>query len=132
MDPNIQGRYDEFPSGIVSPKAPPGTIGDSPVFSENPVLDIVQREDVAPDVILEPIEKAGLFFDLMKMRHNKRCTIITSQLGFDEWGAFLKDRHLTAAILDRITENCTVFNMSKCISIRKKRITYATEKNTAE
>ena len=76
--------------------------------------------------------QAGLFFDLMKMRHNKRCTIITSQLGFDEWGAFLKDRHLTAAILDRITENCTVFNMAKCISIRKKRITYATEKNTAE
>jgi DNA replication protein DnaC len=72
--------------------------------------------------------QAGLFFDLIKLRHKKRCTIITSQLGFDEWGSFINDRHLTAAILDRITENCTVFNMSKCISIRQKRIAYATDK----
>ena len=76
--------------------------------------------------------QAGLFFDLMKMRHKKRCTIITSQLGFDEWGSFINDRHLTAAILDRITENCTVFNMSKCISIRKKRIEYAADKGKSE
>jgi DNA replication protein DnaC len=76
--------------------------------------------------------QAGLFFDLMKMRHKKSCTIITSQLGFDEWGSFINDRHLTAAILDRITENCTVFNMSKCISIRKKRIEYAAEKSKSE
>lgn len=72
--------------------------------------------------------KAGLFFDLMKLRHKKGCTIITSQLGFDEWGSFINDRHLTAALLDRITENCTVFNMSKCISIRKKNISYAAQK----
>jgi DNA replication protein DnaC len=75
-------------------------------------------------------EKAGIFFDLIKARHRKRCTIITSQFGFEEWTTFINDRHLTAAILDRITENCTVFNMSKCISLRRKRITYATEKNS--
>jgi DNA replication protein DnaC len=72
--------------------------------------------------------KAGLLFDLMKHRHKKSCTIITSQLGFDEWGSFVNDAHLTAALLDRITENCTVFNMTKCISIRPKRIAYAAEK----
>ena len=77
-------------------------------------------------------QQAGLFFDLMKMRHRKQCTIITSQLGFDEWGSFINDRHLTAAILDRITENCTVFNMSKCISLRQKKIIYATSKDTTE
>ena len=76
--------------------------------------------------------QAGLFFDLMKMRHKKHCTIITSQLGFDEWDSFVNDRHLTAAILDRITENCTVFNMSKCISIRRKRIEYAADKGKSE
>ena len=76
--------------------------------------------------------QAGLFFDLMKMRHKKRCTIITSQLGFDEWGSFINARHLTAAILARITENCTVFNMSKCISIRRKKIEYAAEKGKTE
>jgi DNA replication protein DnaC len=76
--------------------------------------------------------QAGLFFDLMKLRHKKRCTIITSQLGFDEWVSFINDRHLTAAILDRITENCTVFNMTKCISIRKKQIAFAAEKTKTE
>jgi DNA replication protein DnaC len=76
--------------------------------------------------------KAGLFFDLMKQRHNKRCTIITSQLGFDEWGTFINDSHITAALLDRITENCTIFNMTKCISLRTKKIAYAAEKSKTD
>lgn len=71
-------------------------------------------------------EQAGMFFDLMKQRHKKKTTLITTQLGFDEWGSFLKNPHLTAALIDRITENCTVFNMKKCISIRPKKITYGT------
>jgi DNA replication protein DnaC len=71
-------------------------------------------------------EQAGLFFDLLKQRHKKRTTLFTTQLGFDEWGSFLRDSHLTAAILDRITVNCTVFNMKQCISLRPKQITYAT------
>jgi DNA replication protein DnaC len=75
--------------------------------------------------------QAGIFFDLIKRRHKKRCTIITSQLGFDEWNDFIDNQHLCAAILDRITENCTVFNMTKCISLRPKNISYATQK-TAE
>ncbi len=76
--------------------------------------------------------QAGLFFDLIKMRHKKKCTIITSQLGFDDWDSFVNDRHLCAALLGRITENCTIFNMSKCISIRPKRIAHATEKQKQE
>jgi DNA replication protein DnaC len=76
-----------------------------------------------------PIERAqaGLFFDLMRGRHKKMTTIITTQLGFIEWGSFLNNPHLTAALVDRLTENCTVFNMKTCISLRKKDITYATE-----
>ena len=77
-----------------------------------------------------PLEKeqAGLFFDLMKARHGKTTTILTSQLGFDEWETFLQNKHLTAALLDRITVQCTVFNMKQCISIRPKNIVYATMK----
>lgn len=71
-------------------------------------------------------EEAGLFFDLMKRRHKKKCTIITTQLGFEEWNNFLRNKHLTMALIDRITENCTIFDMQKCISIRKKNIQYAT------
>lgn len=72
-------------------------------------------------------DEAGMFFDLMKQRHRKKCTIITTQLGFDEWNGFLNNKHLTMALVDRITENCTVFDMQKCISIRKKNIKLAAE-----
>jgi len=77
-----------------------------------------------------PLEKdqAGLFFDLMKARNKKQTTLITTQLGFDEWGNFLRDSHITAALLDRITVQCTVFNMKECISIRPKNIVYAISK----
>lgn len=70
-------------------------------------------------------DRAGLFFELLKRRHRKRTTIITSQLGFDEWKNTLQDPHLTNAILDRVTEHCTVFNMRKCISLRGKNIVHA-------
>lgn len=72
-------------------------------------------------------EQAGLFFELMKKRHKKGATIITTQLGFEEWGTFLKNSHLTAALLDRLTEDCVVFNMKKCISIRPKKVIYGTD-----
>ena len=75
-------------------------------------------------------EQASLFFDLMRRRHKRQTTIITTQLGFEEWGNFLQDAHLTAALLDRITVNCAVFNMKDCISIRPKKIVYATNKKT--
>ncbi len=68
----------------------------------------------------------------MRRRHKQNTTIITTQLGFEEWGGFLQDLHLTAALLDRITVNCTVFNMKDCISIRPKKIVYATSKQTAQ
>lgn len=76
-----------------------------------------------------PLQKhhAGLFFDLIKARHKNKCTIITSQLGFEKWPEVINDQHLSAAIMDRITEHCVVFNMNKCVSLRKKKIIYAAE-----
>lgn len=74
-------------------------------------------------------QQAGLFFDLMKTRHKRKCTIITSQLGFEKWSTIIKNEHINAAIIDRITENCAVFNMSNCVSLRKKKIVYGTEKD---
>lgn len=70
-------------------------------------------------------EQASLFFDLMRRRHDKSSTIITTQLGFDEWGSFLHDPHIVAALLDRITSNCVIFNMKDCTSIRGKQVVYA-------
>jgi DNA replication protein DnaC len=76
-------------------------------------------------------QKAGLFFELMKSRHRKKCTIITSQLGFDDWYSVIKNGHITAAIIDRITENCAVFNMTNGVSLRGKNIMYATDEKSA-
>lgn len=75
-------------------------------------------------------EQAGLFFDLMKRRHKKKTTLITTQLGYEDWADFLQNKHLTAALLDRMTENCTVFNMRRCISIRPKNVRHATQQES--
>jgi len=70
-------------------------------------------------VEVEPLQ-VGLFFTLMQLRHKKKPTLITSNLGFSEWGCFLKNDHLTAALIDRLTENSHVFNMKQCKSLRPK------------
>jgi DNA replication protein DnaC len=77
----------------------------------------------------DPVEKevAGLLFEVLKVRHRKFTTLLTTQLGFEEWATFLPNAHLLSAILDRLTENCTVFNLQNGISLRKKQITYATQ-----
>lgn len=86
--------------------------------------DILLIDEIGYEVVEK--EQAGLFFELIKARNKNHTTIITTQLGFEEWGSFLNNTHLTAALLDRITANCTVFNMKECISIRPKNIVYAT------
>lgn len=68
---------------------------------------------------VEPVQ-VGLFFTLMHKRHKKKTTIITSNLGFQQWVSFLKNDHLTAALIDRLTENSHVINMRKCVSLRPK------------
>ena len=70
-------------------------------------------------VEVEPVQ-VGLFFTLMQKRHRKKPTLITSNLGFSEWRSFLKNDHLTAALIDRLTENSHVINMKNCVSLRPK------------
>jgi DNA replication protein DnaC len=67
----------------------------------------------------EPVQ-VGLFFTLMHKRHRRKPTLITSNLGFSEWRSFLKNDHLTAALVDRLTENSHVINMKNCVSLRPK------------
>lgn len=70
-------------------------------------------------VEVEPVQ-VGLFFTLMHKRHRKKPTLLTSNLGFSEWGSFLKNDHLTAALIDRLTEASHVINMKQCVSLRTK------------
>ena len=101
-----------------------GDYSEAKLMRKYSSLDVLLIDELG--YIASGKEQASLFFDLMRRRHQRGTTIITTQLGFDEWGGFLQDSHLTAALLDRITVNCTVFNMKDCISIRPKNIVYAT------
>ena len=64
--------------------------------------------------------QVGQFFTLMHKRHQRKTTIITSNLGFSEWGSFLKSPQLTAALIDRLTSNSHVINMKDCCSLRDR------------
>lgn len=68
---------------------------------------------------IEPIQ-VGLFFNLMQQRHKKKPTIITSNLGFSDWKKFLKNDSLTAALIDRLTDNSHVIKMKDCVSLRTR------------
>jgi len=70
-------------------------------------------------VEVEPVQ-VGLFFTLMHKRHNRKSTLISSNLGFQEWTSFLRNDQLTAALIDRLTENSHVINMKKCVSLRPR------------
>ena len=70
-------------------------------------------------VEVEPVQ-VGLFFTLMHRRHKKKSTLLTSNLGFRDWGSFLKNDHLTAALIDRLTESSYVINMRNCVGLRPK------------
>lgn len=92
--------------------------------SEDQVLDRYLRYDCLlidelGYVEVEPVQ-VGLFFTLMQKRHKRRPTLITSNLGFGDWRSFLKNDHLTAALVDRLTENSHVINMKNCVSLRTK------------
>lgn len=64
--------------------------------------------------------QVGLFFTLMQKRHRNKTTLITTNLGFAQWNSFLKNQQLTAALIDRLTENSFVINMKECKSLRPK------------
>jgi DNA replication protein DnaC len=130
INKEYRGKFIDFKDLIGQLYASIADHSEKVVLKRFASIDCLLIDEVGYSTLDKP--RAGLFFDLMKMRHRKQCTIITSQLGFDEWASFINDRHLTAAILDRITENCTVFNMSKCISLRHKKVTYAASKDEAQ
>lgn len=53
-------------------------------------------------------EQSNLFFKLMEERYTRRlCTMITTNLEYDEWYAFLGQKAMVAALLDRLRHRCT-------------------------
>lgn len=112
------GRYVLFPDLIASLYASVADHSEQKMIHRYLAYDCLLIDELGY-VELDPVQ-VGLFFTLMHRRHRKKPTLITSNLGFSEWRAFLKNDQLTAALIDRLTENSHVINMKHCESLRPK------------
>lgn len=55
---------------------------------------------------------AELLFQVFADRYERSSTRITSNLPFGEWGQIFQGDRMTAALLDRLTHRCTIFEMN--------------------
>jgi len=113
-----KGRFIVFPELIELLYHSVADHSESKTIKQFASYDILLIDELGY-VEVEPIQ-VGLFFTLMQKRHRKKTTLITSNLGFQQWDSFLKNDHLTAALIDRLTENSHVISMKKCVSLRPK------------
>jgi len=51
-------------------------------------------------------EQSNIFFKLMEERYGRTSTIITTNLDYDEWYAFLGQKQMVGALLDRLRHRC--------------------------
>ncbi len=60
-----------------------------------------------------PISRNGamLFFQLMSRRYEHAATILTSNKGFEEWGAIFGDDVMAGALIDRLLHHCHIVNI---------------------
>ena len=60
-----------------------------------------------------PVSRDGavLFFQLINARYERAATVLTSNKGFEEWGAILGDEVMAAALIDRLLHHCHVVNI---------------------
>jgi DNA replication protein DnaC len=56
-------------------------------------------------VNLKP-EQSNIFFKLMEERYHRHSTIITTNLGYDEWRNFLGNQTMVEALLSRLRHYC--------------------------
>ena len=113
-----RGRYVLFPELVDELYAAVADHSEGAVIKRYLSYDCLLIDEIG-HVEVEPVQ-VGLFFTLMHKRHGRKPTLITSNLGFDDWRSFLKNDHLTAALIDRLTENSHVINMKNCKSLRNK------------
>jgi len=118
IERGYKGRFVKFADLVAELYASVADHTQQKVLRQYAKFDCLLIDEVGY-VEVEPAQ-AALFFTLMQKRHKRRTTLITSNLGFADWGTFLKNEHLTAALLDRLTETSYVINMRKCEGIRDR------------
>lgn len=51
-------------------------------------------------------EQTNIFFKLMDERYNRKSTIVTTNLEYDDWFGFLGKKEMVGALLDRLRHHC--------------------------
>jgi DNA replication protein DnaC len=55
---------------------------------------------------------AELLFQVFADRYERKSLLITSNLAFSDWGQIFQGERMTAALLDRLTHHCHIFEMN--------------------
>ena len=116
LDHGYRGHFIAFPELLAELYASLADHSEAKILRKYGGYDCLLIDEIGY-VEVEPVQ-VGLFFTLMQQRHKTKTTLITSNLGFSEWGSFLKNNHLTGALLDRLTATSHVTNMKNCHSLR--------------
>lgn len=118
IDKGHKGRFITFPELVEQLYQSVADHSEAKVIKTFASCDCLLIDELGI-VEVEPVQ-VGLFFTLMQKRHKKKTTLITSNLGFSQWASFLKNDNLTAALIDRLTENSHIVNMKNCVSLRTR------------
>ena len=118
IDRGYNGRFILFPELVESLYKSVADHSEEKLIKSFSKFDCLLIDELGY-IELEPVQ-VGLFFTLMQKRHKRKTTLITSNLGFERWPSFLKNDHLTAALIDRLTEVSHIINLKNCVSLRPR------------
>jgi DNA replication protein DnaC len=75
---------------------------------------------------------AELLFQVFADRYERASILVTSNLPFGEWGTVFQGERMTAALLDRLTHRCHIFEMNGESYRFRESAKAAKEKKTAK
>lgn len=80
------------------------------------LLDSLERTDllICDELGYLSFSRVGaeLLFQVFAERYERRSLLVTSNLAFSDWGTIFQGERMTAALLDRLTHRCAIFEMN--------------------